>query len=114
MILEAAVCLHKSPKAIEASGCVLFVTARECGNSHAPACLQENTVVQTCVVACYSLSFAGGFGCYLLSMDSQTYDNLGPIAGNRQQVTPEAMSGSVWETGKEEGKTLSSSFCFLQ
>ena len=52
------------------------------------SCLQENTVVQTCVVSCYSLSFAGGFGCYLLSMDSQTYENLGPIAGNRQQVTP--------------------------
>ena len=44
--------------------------------------------MQTCVVACYSLSFAGGFGCYLLSMDSQTFDNLGPIAGNRPQVTP--------------------------
>jgi len=50
------------------------------------SCLQENTVVQTCVVACYSLAFAGGFGCYLLSMDHQTFDNLGPIAGNRPQV----------------------------
>lgn len=48
--------------------------------------LQENTVVQTCVVACYSLASAGGFGCYLLSMDQQTYENLGPIAGNRPQV----------------------------
>ena len=46
--------------------------------------------MQTCVVACYSLSFSGGFGCYLLSMDSQTYNNLGPIAGNRSQVTPQA------------------------
>lgn len=43
-------------------------------------------MVQTCVVACYSLAFAGGFGCYLLSMDHQTFDNLGPIAGNRPQV----------------------------
>ena len=49
--------------------------------------LQENTVVQTCVVASYSLAFAGGFGCYLLSMDSQTFTNLGPIAGNRPQVS---------------------------
>ena len=49
--------------------------------------LQENTVVQTCVVASYSLAFAGGFGCYLLSMDNQTFTNLGPIAGNRPQVS---------------------------
>lgn len=48
--------------------------------------LQENTVVQTCVVACSSLAFAGGFGCYLLSMDQQTFENLGNIAGNRPEV----------------------------
>lgn len=48
--------------------------------------------MQTCVVACYSLSFSGGFGCYLLSMDSQTFDNLGPIAGNRSQVS----SSDAW------------------
>ena len=44
-------------------------------------------MVQTCVVASYSLAFAGGFGCYLLSMDNQTFTNLGPIAGNRPQVS---------------------------
>ncbi len=44
-------------------------------------------MVQTCVVASYSLAFAGGFGCYLLSMDHQTFTNLGPIAGNRPQVS---------------------------
>ena len=43
-------------------------------------------MVQTCVVACYTLASAGGFGCYLLSMDRQTYNNLGAIAGNRPQV----------------------------
>ena len=47
--------------------------------------------MQTCVVSCYSLSFAGGFGCYLLSMDNQTYENLGPIAGNRPQVASQAL-----------------------
>ncbi|EIE18748.1 OPT superfamily oligopeptide transporter [Coccomyxa subellipsoidea C-169] len=46
---------------------------------------QENTVVQTCIVACSSLAFAGGFGCYLLSMDHQTFENLGDIAGNRAE-----------------------------
>ena len=50
--------------------------------------LQENTVVQTCVVACYSLASSGGFGCYLLSMDQQTYTNLGNIGGNRPEVSP--------------------------
>lgn len=43
--------------------------------------------MQTCIVACSSLAFAGGFGCYLLSMDQQTFENLGDIAGNRQEVT---------------------------
>ncbi|BDA49724.1 probable metal-nicotianamine transporter YSL6 [Coccomyxa sp. Obi] len=46
---------------------------------------QENTVVQTCIVACSSLAFAGGFGCYLLSMDEQTFINIGNIAGNRPE-----------------------------
>ena len=43
-------------------------------------------MVQTCVVACSSLAFSGGFGCYLLSMDAQTFRNLGSLAGNRAQV----------------------------
>jgi hypothetical protein len=43
-------------------------------------------VVQTCIVACSSVAFTGGFGCYLLSMDRQTYENLGDIAGNRAQA----------------------------
>ena len=43
-------------------------------------------MVQTCVVACSSLAFAGGFGCYLLSMDSQSFRNAGTIPGNRPEV----------------------------
>ncbi len=61
--------------------------------------LQENTVVQTCVVACYSLASSGGFGCYLLSMDQQTYANLGNIAGNRPEVPPpldHAAKQDIW------------------
>lgn len=57
--------------------------------------LQENTVVQTCVVACSSLAFAGGFGCYLLSMDGQTFRNLGDIAGNRPEVCTSHTSPDV-------------------
>ncbi|OMO50703.1 Oligopeptide transporter OPT superfamily [Corchorus capsularis] len=29
---------------------------------------QENTVIQTCVVACYGLAVSGGFGSYLIAM----------------------------------------------
>lgn len=43
-------------------------------------------MVQTCVVACSSLAFAGGFGCYLLSMDSQSFRNAGTIPGNLPEV----------------------------
>ena len=51
--------------------------------------------MQTCVVACSSLAFAGGFGCYLLSMDGQTFRNLGDIAGNRPEVCTSHTSPDV-------------------
>lgn len=51
--------------------------------------------MQTCIVACSSLAFAGGFGCYLLSMDEQTFTNLGNIAGNRPEVIVIACSPRV-------------------
>lgn len=41
--------------------------------SHTPFTRQENTVIQTCVVACYGLAFSGGFGSYLIGLDSKTY-----------------------------------------
>ncbi|KAL1820121.1 hypothetical protein ACET3Z_014990 [Daucus carota] len=51
-----------------------------------PFTRQENTVIQTCVVACYGLAFSGGFGSYLLSMDSRTYNLIGAdYPGNRAQ-----------------------------
>lgn len=43
---------------------------------HTPFTRQENTVIQTCVVACYGLAFSGGFGSYLVGMDQRTYDQL--------------------------------------
>ncbi|CAK9882752.1 unnamed protein product [Sphagnum jensenii] len=49
-----------------------------------PFTRQENTVVQTCVVACMGLAFSGGFGSYLLGMNGKTYEKLGPdYPGNR-------------------------------
>ncbi|GAA0173274.1 transporter [Lithospermum erythrorhizon] len=51
-----------------------------------PFTKQENTVIQTCVVACYGLAFSGGFGSYLLSMDENTYKLIGEdYPGNRAE-----------------------------
>lgn len=47
---------------------------------------QENTVIQTCVVACYGLAFSGGFGSYMLSMNQRTYELIGAdYPGNRAE-----------------------------
>ncbi|KAJ4729490.1 Oligopeptide transporter [Melia azedarach] len=51
-----------------------------------PFTRQENTVIQTCVVACYGLAFSGGFGSYLLAMDERTYKLIGAdYPGNRAE-----------------------------
>eukprot|EP00253_Pinus_taeda_P000745 PITA_00745 len=42
-----------------------------------PFTRQENTVIQTCVVACYGIAFSGGFGLYLLGMNRKTYEQAG-------------------------------------
>ncbi|GFP98999.1 probable metal-nicotianamine transporter ysl4 [Phtheirospermum japonicum] len=81
------------------------------GFSTKPFTRQENTVIQTCVVACYGLAFSGGFGSYLLSMDEKTYKLIGEdYPGNRAE--------DVKNPGKQVsslGKYLSISFiwsCF--
>ncbi|MQL79552.1 hypothetical protein Taro_011997 [Colocasia esculenta] len=43
----------------------------------APFTRQENTVVQTCAVACYSIAVGGGFGSYLLGLNKKTYEQAG-------------------------------------
>ncbi|KAJ7519071.1 hypothetical protein O6H91_20G021400 [Diphasiastrum complanatum] len=48
------------------------------GFSSKPFTRQENTVIQTCVVACYGLAFSGGFGSYMLGLDPKTYNRIGP------------------------------------
>ncbi|KAF9604749.1 hypothetical protein IFM89_009701, partial [Coptis chinensis] len=54
------------------------------GFSVKPFTRQENTVIQTCVVACYGLAFSGGFGSYMIAMDDKTYKLIGPgYPGNR-------------------------------
>lgn len=47
------------------------------GFTASPFTRQENTVVQTCVVACYSIAVGGGFGSYLLALDKITYEKAG-------------------------------------
>ncbi|KAI3974411.1 hypothetical protein MKX01_038744 [Papaver californicum] len=42
-----------------------------------PFTRQENTVIQTCAVACYSISFGGGFGSHLLGLSKKTYEQVG-------------------------------------
>ncbi|EEE55617.1 hypothetical protein OsJ_03951 [Oryza sativa Japonica Group] len=42
------------------------------GSPGRPFTRQENAVVQTCVVACASMTYSGGFGSYLLAMDRKT------------------------------------------
>lgn len=56
------------------------------GFSVKPFTRQENTVIQTCVVACYGLAFSGGFGSYLIAMDEKTYNLIGAdYPGNRAE-----------------------------
>ncbi|KAJ7976650.1 Oligopeptide transporter [Quillaja saponaria] len=51
-----------------------------------PFTRQENTVIQTCVVACYGLAFSGGFGSSLIAMDERTYQLIGTdYPGNRAE-----------------------------
>ncbi|KAL6136059.1 hypothetical protein ACLB2K_061360 [Fragaria x ananassa] len=59
-----------------------------------PFTRQENTVIQTCVVACYGLAFSGGFGSYLVAMDEKTYKLIGEdYPGNRAE---DVINPSLW------------------
>lgn len=63
-----------------------------------PFTRQENTVIQTCVVACYGLAFSGGFGSYLIAMDERTYQLIGAdYPGNRAEDVKNP--GLGWMTG---------------
>ncbi|CAA0813053.1 Metal-nicotianamine transporter YSL3 [Striga hermonthica] len=42
-----------------------------------PFTRQENTIIQTAAVACYSIAVGGGFGSYLLALDRNTYEKAG-------------------------------------
>ncbi|XP_042412484.1 probable metal-nicotianamine transporter YSL9 [Zingiber officinale] len=62
------------------------------GVTTTPFTRQENTVVQTCAVACYSIAVGGGFGSYLLGLNKKTYEQAGVD-------TPGNVPGSYKEPG---------------
>ncbi|CAN6232674.1 unnamed protein product [Urochloa humidicola] len=61
------------------------------GIAHHPFTRQENCVIETCAVACYTISFGGGFGSTLLGMDKKTYE----LSGN----SPANLPGSYKDPG---------------
>ncbi|XP_041009862.1 metal-nicotianamine transporter YSL3 [Juglans microcarpa x Juglans regia] len=63
-----------------------------------PFTRQENTIIQTCAVACYSIAVGGGFGSYLLGLNTKTYEQAGvDTEGNTPGSTKEP--GIGWMTG---------------
>ncbi|CAL0319540.1 unnamed protein product [Lupinus luteus] len=62
-----------------------------------PFTKQENTIIQTCSVACYSIAVGGGFGSYLLGLNKKTYELAGvDTEGNNPGSTVEPRLG--WMT----------------
>lgn len=62
-----------------------------------PFTRQENTIVQTCGVACYTIALAGGFGSTLLGLNKKTYELAGDSPGNVPGSWKEP--GIGWMTG---------------
>ncbi|XP_038685547.1 metal-nicotianamine transporter YSL3-like [Tripterygium wilfordii] len=59
---------------------------------------QENTIIHTCAVTCYSIAIGGGFGSYLLGLNMKTYVQAGVnTEGNNPWSTKEPEIG--WMTG---------------
>ncbi|KAM1515919.1 hypothetical protein ACFXTH_014943 [Malus domestica] len=46
---------------------------KKAGFNSKPFTRQENTMIQTCAVACYSIAVGGGFASYLLGLNKKTY-----------------------------------------
>ncbi|XP_078440501.1 putative metal-nicotianamine transporter YSL9 [Wolffia australiana] len=68
------------------------------GIASSPFTRQENTVIQTCAVACYSVAVGGGFGSYLLGLNKKTYEQAGEdTEGNAPGSYKEP--GIGWMTG---------------
>ncbi|KAI6697761.1 hypothetical protein NL676_017880 [Syzygium grande] len=70
---------------------------RKAGVMSTPFTREENTTIQTCAVACYSIAVGGGFGSYLLALNKKTYEQAGDAPGNTPESTKEP--GIGWMTG---------------
>ncbi|KAJ4959218.1 hypothetical protein NE237_026329 [Protea cynaroides] len=71
---------------------------QKAGFISAPFTRQENTVIQTCAVACYTIAMSGGFGSYLLGLNKKTYELAGVnTEGNNPGSYKEP--GLGWMTG---------------
>uniref|UniRef100_A0A7N0UGZ9 Uncharacterized protein n=1 Tax=Kalanchoe fedtschenkoi TaxID=63787 RepID=A0A7N0UGZ9_KALFE len=71
---------------------------RKLGYVTTPFTKQENTMIQTCSVACYSIAIGGGFGSYLLGLNHTTYELSGAdTPGNSASSQKEP--GIGWMTG---------------
>lgn len=63
-----------------------------------PFTKQENTMIQTCAVACYSIAVGGGFGSYLLGLSKKIYELSGEdTEGNSRRAIKEP--GLGWMIG---------------
>lgn len=71
---------------------------KKAGIRSKPFTQQENTMIQTCAVACYSISVGGGFASYLLGLNRKTYELSGvDTEGNSASAIKEP--GFGWMTG---------------
>ncbi|XVF53155.1 hypothetical protein PTKIN_Ptkin05aG0077600 [Pterospermum kingtungense] len=71
---------------------------QKAGFTSKPFTRQENTMIQTCAVACYSIAAGGGFASYLLGLNRKTYELSGvETEGNSANAVKEP--GFGWMTG---------------
>lgn len=61
-----------------------------------PFTRQENTVIQTCIVACYGVAYSGGFSTYLLAMDQQSSDIVSTSTSGMDASTDVKNPGLGW------------------
>ncbi|KAL2524898.1 Metal-nicotianamine transporter YSL1 [Abeliophyllum distichum] len=64
-----------------------------------PFTKQENTMIQTCAVACYSIAVGGGFGSYLLGMNKKTFEQSGGFSTEGNSPSSIKEPGLGWMTG---------------
>ncbi|CAN0840847.1 Metal-nicotianamine transporter YSL1 [Linum grandiflorum] len=72
--------------------------AGKLGYATKPFTRQENTMIQTCAVACYSITIGGGFASYLLGLNHKTYE-LSGVHTEGNSLSSVKDPGFGWMTG---------------